>query len=187
MEEKMTLVPTESVRLYLPSSSITGIVDPIPRSGFPGRAVLADVGSQDLRPGLGFLHSDATYDTVHVWDGRFFRLNLHLDRFFRGMRRLRTKLPYSCGEIEGILANCVALSGHKCAYVEMICTRGASRPSAATRARRKTVSLPSRCPSGRWPTRNSWSVAFTSRSATRCVSLQNPLTLPSRTTIGSIW
>jgi branched-chain amino acid aminotransferase len=27
----------------------------------------------------GFLHSDATYDTVHVWRGRFFRLNLHLD------------------------------------------------------------------------------------------------------------
>ena len=22
----------------------------------------------------GFLHSDATYDTVHVWNGRFFRL-----------------------------------------------------------------------------------------------------------------
>ncbi|QKC86980.1 aminotransferase class IV [Mesorhizobium sp. NZP2077] len=74
----------------------------------------------------GFLHSDATYDTVHVWDGRFFRLNLHLDRFFRGMERLRMKLPYSRAEIEGILANCVALSGHKSAYVEMICTRGAS-------------------------------------------------------------
>jgi branched-chain amino acid aminotransferase len=25
----------------------------------------------------GFLHSDATYDTVHVWDGAFFRLDLH--------------------------------------------------------------------------------------------------------------
>ncbi|WP_292584038.1 aminotransferase class IV [Mesorhizobium sp.] len=74
----------------------------------------------------GFLHSDATYDTVHVWDGRFFRLDLHLDRFFRGMERLRMKISYSRAEIEGILANCVALSGHKSAYVEMICTRGAS-------------------------------------------------------------
>lgn len=74
----------------------------------------------------GFLHSDATYDTVHVWEGRFFRLNLHLDRFFRGMDRLRMKLPYSREEIEGILANCVAMSGHKSAYVEMICTRGGS-------------------------------------------------------------
>ncbi|MEI9425750.1 aminotransferase class IV [Mesorhizobium sp. Cs1299R1N1] len=74
----------------------------------------------------GFLHSDATYDTVHVWEGRFFRLNLHLDRFFRGMQRLRMKLPYSREEIQAILTNCVALSGHRSAYVEMISTRGAS-------------------------------------------------------------
>ncbi|QRM32269.1 aminotransferase class IV [Microvirga sp. VF16] len=74
----------------------------------------------------GFLHSDATYDTVHVWDGRFFRLDLHLDRFFRGVERLRMKLPYDRSEIETILSNCVALSGHKAAYVEVICTRGTS-------------------------------------------------------------
>ena len=30
----------------------------------------------------GFLHSDATYDVVHVWRGKFFRLNDHLERFF---------------------------------------------------------------------------------------------------------
>ncbi|WP_363293254.1 aminotransferase class IV [Mesorhizobium sp.] len=74
----------------------------------------------------GFLHSDATYDTVHVWDGRFFRLDLHLDRFFRGMEKLRMKLPYNRSDIEKILSNCIALSGHKSAYVEMICTRGGS-------------------------------------------------------------
>lgn len=74
----------------------------------------------------GFLHSDATYDTVHVWNGRFFRLDLHVDRFFRGMEKLRMKLPYSRAEIESVLSTCVALSGHKSAYVEMICTRGGS-------------------------------------------------------------
>ncbi|WP_244571494.1 aminotransferase class IV [Mesorhizobium carmichaelinearum] len=74
----------------------------------------------------GFLHSDATYDTVHVWNGRFFRLNLHLDRFLGGVERLRMNLPYDREEITSILKNCVALSGHKSAYVEMICTRGSS-------------------------------------------------------------
>ncbi|WP_353017475.1 aminotransferase class IV [Mesorhizobium sp. M1405] len=74
----------------------------------------------------GFLHSDATYDTVHVWNGRFFRLDLHLDRFFGGMERLRMKLPYDRENIASILNNCVALSGHRSAYVEMICTRGSS-------------------------------------------------------------
>ncbi|RUW47193.1 branched-chain amino acid transferase [Mesorhizobium sp. M1A.F.Ca.ET.072.01.1.1] len=74
----------------------------------------------------GFLHSDATYDTVHVWNGRFFRLDLHLDRFLDGVERLRMNLPYDCEEIASILQNCVALSGHRSAYVEMICTRGSS-------------------------------------------------------------
>ena len=31
----------------------------------------------------GFLRGDATYDVVHVWDGAFFRLEEHLDRFER--------------------------------------------------------------------------------------------------------
>jgi branched-chain amino acid aminotransferase len=74
----------------------------------------------------GFLHSDATYDTVHVWNGRFFRLDLHLDRFFGSLERLRMKLPYDQSKIEAILRTCVALSGHRSAYVEMICTRGSS-------------------------------------------------------------
>ncbi|MDX8496501.1 aminotransferase class IV [Mesorhizobium sp. VK22B] len=74
----------------------------------------------------GFLHSDATYDTVHVWNGKFFRLDLHLDRFFRGVERLRMKLPYDREKIKSVLGNCVALSGHRSAYVEMICTRGSS-------------------------------------------------------------
>lgn len=31
----------------------------------------------------GFLRSDATYDAVTVWDGSFFRLDAHLERFTR--------------------------------------------------------------------------------------------------------
>ncbi|GLQ78649.1 branched-chain amino acid transferase [Mesorhizobium huakuii] len=74
----------------------------------------------------GFLHSDATYDTVHVWNGRFFRLDLHLDRFFGGLEKLRMTIPFERDGVAEILHNCVALSGHRAAYVEMLCTRGAS-------------------------------------------------------------
>ena len=74
----------------------------------------------------GFLHSDATYDTVHVWNGRFFRLDLHLDRFFGGLEKLRMAIPFDRDGVAEILHNCVALSGHRAAYVEMLCTRGAS-------------------------------------------------------------
>lgn len=74
----------------------------------------------------GFLHSDATYDTVHVWDGAFFRLDLHLDRFFAGMEALRMSIPHDRDKVRDILHRCVALSGHRRSYVEMICTRGSS-------------------------------------------------------------
>ena len=30
---------------------------------------------------LGVTRSDATYDVVHGWRGRFYRLGAHLDRF----------------------------------------------------------------------------------------------------------
>lgn len=74
----------------------------------------------------GLLHSDATYDTVHVWNGRFFRLDLHLDRFFGGLQKLRMDIRIDRKDVQDILEKCVALSGHRSAYVEMICTRGTS-------------------------------------------------------------
>ena len=74
----------------------------------------------------GFLRSDATYDVVHVWKGRFFRLDKHLDRFMRSVEKIYLELPVSRDELARILAQCVTRSGHDDAYVEMILTRGVS-------------------------------------------------------------
>ncbi len=74
----------------------------------------------------GFLRSDATYDVVHVWKGRFFRLDAHIDRFMASIEKIRLSLPVSKQALEHILAECVSRSGHDDAYVEMILTRGVS-------------------------------------------------------------
>ena len=74
----------------------------------------------------GFLRSDATYDVVHVWQGRFFRLDRHIERFLNSAERLRLSIPYRPHEIAAILAECVVRAGLEAAYVEMICTRGRS-------------------------------------------------------------
>ncbi len=74
----------------------------------------------------GLLHSDATYDVVHVWNGAFFRLENHLDRFFAGLEKLHMSIEYDRSQVIEILHNCVALSGLKNSYVEFICTRGMS-------------------------------------------------------------
>ena len=78
----------------------------------------------------GLLHSDATYDVVHVWKGKFFRLEDYLDRFERSAAQLRMRLPNSRDEIRDILTECVRRSGLRDAYVEMICTRGLPAPGS---------------------------------------------------------
>lgn len=72
----------------------------------------------------GFVRSDATYDVTHVRDGRFFRLNDHIDRFFESMAGLRLSLPFGRDEIAEILTECVRRSGLRDSYVSMTCTRG---------------------------------------------------------------
>jgi branched-chain amino acid aminotransferase len=74
----------------------------------------------------GFLRSDATYDVVHVWKGRFFRLDKHIDRFFDSAKKLRMPCQISRDELKKILANCVIKGKLESAYVEMIQTRGMS-------------------------------------------------------------
>ena len=73
---------------------------------------------------LGFLHSDATYDVVSVWDGAFFRLDAHLERFARSCQRWRLAPGVDDTQITAILSECVRRSGLRASYVEMLCTRG---------------------------------------------------------------
>lgn len=79
----------------------------------------------------GFTRSDVTYDVVHVWGGRFFRLEHHLDRFLASMATLRMNIPHDRDGIRGILMECVRRTGLREAYVAMVCTRG--RPPAGVR------------------------------------------------------
>jgi branched-chain amino acid aminotransferase len=72
----------------------------------------------------GFLRSDATYDVVTVWDGAFFRLDAHLERFLLSCKRWRLDPGLSAVQIVDTLTQCVRLSGLRASYVEMICTRG---------------------------------------------------------------
>src|SRR5690625_1688492 len=78
----------------------------------------------------GFLRSDATYDVVHVWKRRFFRLDDHIARFRRNIGRLSMTLPVDEDGLRKILHKCVALADLENAYVEMICTRGVPLPGS---------------------------------------------------------
>lgn len=78
----------------------------------------------------GFLHSDATYDVAHVWQGSFFRLGDHIDRFFASMDRLRLDPGRTRDEVREVMHECVRRSGLRDAYVEVLCTRGQPQPGS---------------------------------------------------------
>jgi branched-chain amino acid aminotransferase len=75
----------------------------------------------------GFTRSDVTYDVVAVWNGAFFRLQEHIERFERSCGELRLTLGHDRDELAGILIELVRMSGLREAYVEMLCTRGVDR------------------------------------------------------------
>ena len=72
----------------------------------------------------GFTRSDATYDVVHVWNGRFFRLDHHLDRFEKSLASVRLTIPHERDEVVAILMRLMRLSQLRDAHVEVLCTRG---------------------------------------------------------------
>lgn len=77
----------------------------------------------------GFLRSDACQDTVSVWNGAFFRLDDHIERFLRSCARLRLTAPER-SELVRTLDRLVAASGLRRAYVQMLVTRGLSAPGS---------------------------------------------------------
>ena len=74
----------------------------------------------------GYRRSDVTYDVVSVWDGAFFRLDHHLQRFRASMTEFRLVPRESDADIRVILHELVRRTGLREAYVAMDCLRGAA-------------------------------------------------------------
>ena len=74
---------------------------------------------------MGFQLADMCYDAVHVWNGRFFRLDDHLDRFQASLDKRRYEtLGYDRDAIAEICHGCVARLGLADAFIMLIATRG---------------------------------------------------------------
>lgn len=71
-----------------------------------------------------FTKSDVVFDVVSVWDGDFFRLDDHLQRFHESCKAVRMTPPYSDDEMKHIMAQCVDRAGFTACTVYILCTRG---------------------------------------------------------------
>ena len=78
----------------------------------------------------GYARSDTTYDVVHVWQGSFFRLEDHLDRFERSCEIMRLDPGLDRAGLREVLMECVRRSGYRDAYVKFACTRGQPAPGS---------------------------------------------------------
>lgn len=79
---------------------------------------------------FGFTRSDCAFDTLKVWDGGYFRRDLHIDRFLTSCETLRLAPPVTREELTGILDECVRRSGLRRALVKPVCTRGVPAPGS---------------------------------------------------------
>ena len=93
-------------------------IPPRPPVGqFDGGCVFIDGAYAPLSEGKislfdwGFTRADATYDVASTWNGAFFRLDAHMDRFFASLQTLHLQIPYSRDELRQILHGCVAPAG----------------------------------------------------------------------------
>ena len=76
----------------------------------------------------GFFRSDITYDAIHVWKGRIYRLQEHIERFRASMTGLRMDLALTDDEISDILVDLVRRTGYRDAFIMVMCSRGIQPP-----------------------------------------------------------
>ncbi|KAF5135046.1 putative branched-chain-amino-acid aminotransferase [Metarhizium anisopliae] len=72
----------------------------------------------------GFWHSDLAYDAPAVWNGRFFRLDDHIDRLDASCDKILLKSPLPRDEMKRILCDMVSKTGLRDAQAVIIVTRG---------------------------------------------------------------
>ena len=72
----------------------------------------------------GLTHSDITYDVVHVWDGRFFRLDDYLERFENSLVKCNLSIDQTRADIRAILHQIVSQSQLQRSYVSFVASRG---------------------------------------------------------------
>jgi branched-chain amino acid aminotransferase len=72
----------------------------------------------------GVLFGDGVYDTLVVQNGYIFKLDNHVDRFYRSAKSVMIDVPYKKEEFKKKVIETVKRNGLKNAYLKFIITRG---------------------------------------------------------------
>ena len=75
----------------------------------------------------GFIFGDGVYDVVPAYGGKPFRMDGHLDRLERGLKRLRIESPLDRAGWESLVQRMLAIDPQPCGMVYIQVTRGAAK------------------------------------------------------------
>jgi len=73
----------------------------------------------------GLLYGDGVFEGIRAYNGRVFRLEEHVERFFDSARGILLDFPLSREEAAAAIVDTVRASGLKDAYIRAVLTRGA--------------------------------------------------------------
>jgi branched-chain amino acid aminotransferase len=72
------------------------------------------------------LYGDGVFETAVAWNGRVFKFDEHIDRYFRSMAAIAMQAPFTRDELKGLVLESVRRNGFSEAYVKWIATRGSN-------------------------------------------------------------
>lgn len=75
----------------------------------------------------GFLYGDGAFETMRSYDGTVFRIDKHLDRLFRSLKRLAIRYPHPKKYLKDAVYRTLSANGLKDAYIRLTVTRGEGR------------------------------------------------------------
>ncbi|MEM5017954.1 D-amino-acid transaminase [Metabacillus indicus] len=74
----------------------------------------------------GHQFGDGVYEVIRVYDGAFFAMKEHMERFIRSAEEIKIDLPYTIGELTGQLEELLRLNKTEDGGIYMQVTRGAA-------------------------------------------------------------
>jgi branched-chain amino acid aminotransferase len=72
------------------------------------------------------LYGDGVFETAVAWQGRVFKFDAHIDRFYRSMKAIAMDAPFKREELKELILETVRRNGLREAYVKWIATRGSN-------------------------------------------------------------
>ncbi len=72
----------------------------------------------------GLLYGDGVFEGIRSYNSRIFKLDEHLERFYRSARTIMLKIPLSLNELEEAIIKTLCVNNLKDAYIRVVVTRG---------------------------------------------------------------